>query len=85
VIASAVVLFGPAADGLLVHKPERAQRRFPPASTPKILDCLIALETGALADEHQIIPRDGVDPGEWRNGDRAIPVGYTGPGITAAR
>jgi beta-lactamase class D len=50
------VLFAPAADRLLVHEPARAQQRFLPASILKILDELIALETDALAEEHQITP-----------------------------
>lgn len=38
---------------------ERAQQRFFPASTFKIANSLIALETGAVADAHEIIPYGG--------------------------
>jgi len=68
----AFVLYDPAADWYLVHDAERSRRRFLPASTFKILNSLIALETGALADEHEIIPWDGVDRGDWWNGDQAM-------------
>lgn len=53
----------------LVHDPERARTRFLPASTFKIPNSLIALETGVLADEREVIRWDGVDRGDWWNGD----------------
>jgi len=39
---------------------ERADRRLIPASTFKIFSSLVALETGVVADEHTVIPWDGV-------------------------
>lgn len=42
------------------HNPERAAERYFPASTFKILHSLIALQTGAVANEDEIIPWDGV-------------------------
>jgi beta-lactamase class D len=68
----AFVLYDVAADRFTVHDPDHATRRFLPASTFKILNSLIALEVGAVADEHEIIPWDGVDRGDWWNGDQAL-------------
>jgi beta-lactamase class D len=68
----AFVLHDRATGQRLVHDPEGAQRRYLPASTFKILNSLIALETGALADEHEVIAWDGVDRGDWWNGDQAM-------------
>lgn len=65
----AFVLYDAAANRLLVHNPERARSRFLPASTFKVLNSLIALETGVLTDEREVIPWDGVDRGDWWNGD----------------
>lgn len=75
----AFVLYDATADRLTVFDPARAQRRFLPASTFKILNSLIALETGVLADEHATIRWDGVDLGwsEWNrdhNMASAFPV-----------
>ena len=46
---------------LLVNAP-RAQQRFSPASTFKIANSLIALETGVVRDESEIIPYRSDDP-----------------------
>lgn len=43
-----------------VHDPERADRRYSPASTFKIPHSLFALDAGILRDEFQVIPWDGV-------------------------
>lgn len=55
------------ADTFTGYNVARTKRRFIPASTFKILHSLIALETGVVRDEHEIIPWDGVDRGweEW--------------------
>lgn len=45
----------------LIHNPTRVDTRQIPASTYKILNSLIALETGAVADENEVIPWDGVE------------------------
>jgi beta-lactamase class D len=66
------VLHDLAADRVVVYKPKRARQGFLPASTFKILNSLIALETGALRDEHEVIAWDGVDRGDWWNGDQAM-------------
>jgi beta-lactamase class D len=75
----AFVLYDAAADRLTVFNPERARQRLLPASTFKILNSLIALETGVIADENSTIGWDGVDRGwsEWNrdhNMATAFPV-----------
>lgn len=65
----AFVLSDAAADRFVIHNLQRARSRFLPASTFKIPNSLIALETGVLRDEHEVIPWDRVDRGEWWNGD----------------
>lgn len=44
---------------MFVHDPERAARRYSPASTFKIPHSLFALDAGILRDEFQLIPWDG--------------------------
>jgi beta-lactamase class D len=46
-------------DTQLVHNPTRADQEFLPASTFKIPNSLIALETGAIADEREVLKWDG--------------------------
>jgi beta-lactamase class D len=58
------VLYDVAGDRLVTVNPARAEQPFVPASTFKIPHSLIALETGAVADEHEIVPY----------GDRPQPV-----------
>ena len=53
------VLFQPAQDRYLVWDEERARRRFLPASTFKVPHAVIGLETGAIADEHEVFAWDG--------------------------
>ncbi len=52
-------LYDVAADRLTVIDRERAARRYVPASTFKITNSLIALETGAVRDENEVIPYGG--------------------------
>ncbi|HYD63196.1 MAG TPA: class D beta-lactamase [Noviherbaspirillum sp.] len=58
-VQGTLVLLDTAADRISVHNAGRAQRRFVPASTFKILNSLIALETGAVKDENEILPYGG--------------------------
>jgi len=46
-------------DRVLLVAPARAQKRMIPASTFKIANALIALETGVIADENERIPWNG--------------------------
>jgi beta-lactamase class D len=43
------------------HNAERCAQQFIPASTFKVFNALVALETGVVADENQVIQWDGVD------------------------
>jgi beta-lactamase class D len=53
--------------------PERCTEGFLPASTFKVLNALIALETGVIADENTVIPWDGtVYPIESWNQDQTL-------------
>ncbi len=47
-------------DSLLVFNPKRAKKAFLPASTFKIPNSLISLESKVIADENEIIKWDGV-------------------------
>ncbi len=53
------VLYDVTADRLLLVNPERAKTRYIPASTFKIANSLIALETGAVRDIDQVVPYGG--------------------------
>lgn len=50
----------------MVYNTERANQSFLPASTFKIINSLIALETGAIKDEKEMLEWDGIDRG-WEN------------------
>lgn len=52
-------LYDVAADRVVVVDSARATRRYTPASTYKIANSLIALETGAVADESEVVPYGG--------------------------
>jgi beta-lactamase class D OXA-48 len=55
----AFVLYDLRQDRHQVSDRRRAEARFIPASTFKIPNSLIALDTGVVADEHQVFPWDG--------------------------
>jgi beta-lactamase class D len=58
-VTGTFVLHEPAANRLLAFNESRAAERFLPASTFKIPNALIGLETGAVADEHEVFRWDG--------------------------
>jgi beta-lactamase class D len=58
-VAGTFVLYDPAAERTTTVGGERAARRYVPASTFKIANSLIALETGVVKDEREIIPYGG--------------------------
>jgi beta-lactamase class D len=60
-VTGTFVLYDPATRRYLVHNPERADERFIPASTFKVLNSLISLETGVVADTTTIFKWDGVE------------------------
>jgi beta-lactamase class D len=58
-VAGTFVLYDVAADHVTLINAERAQTRLVPASTFKIANTIIALETGVVQDENEIIPYGG--------------------------
>lgn len=54
------VLYDLKQDRYLVYNSQRANTRFIPASTFKIFNSLVALETGVIKDENETIKWDGV-------------------------
>jgi len=58
-LPGAFVLYDPQTNRYLRYNPERCAERFLPASTFKILNSLIGLETGVIPDENFVIPWDG--------------------------
>ena len=63
------VLYDPARRRLGTNHLERADRGFLPASTFKVLNSLIALETKVIAGADEVLPWDGVERG-WEQWDR---------------
>lgn len=58
-VSGAFVLFDGRRDTFTVVGGERALQRYVPASTFKITNSLIALESGAVADQNEVIPYGG--------------------------
>lgn len=50
-------------DKFFAYDSARCMQRFPPASTFKIFNSLVALETEVIPDEHMVLKWDGVDKG----------------------
>lgn len=77
-VDGAFVLYRPKDGTYIRYNTERCRERFIPASTFKILNALIALETGAVADENEVVPWDGVDRhyAPW-NRDHSLKTGMT--------
>lgn len=63
------VLFDETAGEYLVYNLPRSEKRFTPCSTFKIINSLIALETGVAPDETMVIPWNG-KPGFVKSWDR---------------
>jgi beta-lactamase class D len=59
-LTGTTVIYSLKTDRVHVWNLDRASRRFAPASTFKIANSLIGLETGVVADDRQIFPWDGV-------------------------
>src|SRR5262249_37242518 len=58
-VVGTFVLHDVAGDRLTLVNPQRAQTRLVPASTYKIANTIIGLETGVVKDENEIIPYGG--------------------------
>lgn len=67
------VLYDKKENKFIRYNPKRCAKRFTPASTFKIPNSLIALETGVIMDENEILKWDGVkrDRAEW-NKDQTL-------------
>jgi beta-lactamase class D len=72
-VAGTFVLYDPATDKLTVVHPSRAGQRLVPASTFKIANTLIALETGVVKDENEIIPYGG-KPQPFKQWEKDMPM-----------
>lgn len=62
-VEGAFVLYDLKEDHYFAYNVERLNTPFIPASTYKIFNSLVALETGVIEDENQIIKWDGVERG----------------------
>ena len=60
-LTGAMAVFDTRDPRLLCSDPERCERGYSPASTFKIANTIIALETGVVSDAESILPWDGKD------------------------
>lgn len=60
-VTGSFVLYDPQEERYLFYNPEQYEQEFSPASTFKICNSLIGLETGVIADEHFVIPWDSIE------------------------
>lgn len=59
-VEGSIMIYDPKNDRTFQHNPERNTTGFLPASTYKILNSLIALETGVISDEIAVLTWDGI-------------------------
>ena len=59
-VEGSFVLYDPQADKYIFYNQEQSEHTFSPASTYKICNSLIGLETGVIKDENFVIPWDSV-------------------------
>lgn len=73
-VSGTFVLMDMSADRTYVVDPARAARRISPASTFKIPNSLIAFDTGAVHDDHEVLPYGGKPQRykQWEH-DMALP------------
>lgn len=66
-VDGSIIIYDSKGDRIFQYNPQRNTTDFPPASTFKILNSLISLETGVIADEIAILTWDGIqrDLPEW--------------------
>jgi beta-lactamase class D len=72
-VAGSMLVYDERDNRYLVFDRARAETRFTPASTFKVFNALVALETGAVKDEYEVIRWDGVKRGmeNW-NRDQSL-------------
>jgi beta-lactamase class D len=73
----AFVLYDMQNDHYIRYNPEKSAVRLLPASTFKIINALIGLETGVIPDENYVIPWDGIkyETESW-NQDRTLKTAF---------
>ncbi|MGB7441317.1 MAG: class D beta-lactamase [Coleofasciculaceae cyanobacterium] len=59
-VEGAIMIYAANGDRIYQHNPQRNQTAFSPASTFKILNSLISLETGVISNEIAILTWDGI-------------------------
>lgn len=72
-VAGTFALYHPHTDGLTVVGARRAATRYVPASTFKITNSLVALETGVVQDENEVIPYGG-KPQPFKAWEKDMPM-----------
>lgn len=72
-VTGTMLVYDEQADRYSVLDAERARKGLSPASTFKLFNALVALETGAVADEYEVLRWDGKDYGQpIRNRDHSL-------------
>ena len=71
-VEGSFVLYDPQADKYIFYNQEQSEHTFSPASTYKICNSLIGLETGVIKDENFVIPWDSVTRQNPNNFIRSI-------------
>ena len=59
-VSGTALIYDEAANRYFVFDRKRAESRFSPASTFKVFNAMVALETGAVKDEYEVLRWDGV-------------------------
>ena len=72
-VAGTFALYDPTADRVTLVNPARAQTRLVPASTFKIANTIIALDTGVAKDENEVIPYGG-RPQPFKQWEKDMPM-----------
>ena len=76
-VIGTLLIYDLKADRFLVHNSKRAQEGFIPASTFKIANSMIALETGSMADTSTVLEWDGKERGvEVWNQDHSMTTAF---------
>ena len=66
-VSGSFLFYDQSKDEMFVYNEEQTKQSFTPASTFKIFNSLVGLETGVIKDEHSVFPWDGVSRqnSEW--------------------
>lgn len=66
-VQGTLLVYDEGGDRWLAHDAARARHRYLPASTFKLFNAMVALDTGAVKDEYEVIRWDGKQRGDPRN------------------